>query len=124
MSEPVRYTRELLTQAAVSCSNIDEVIAFLDTRPYASLRRHLFRRFDHFGIDVSHFPRPRRGPASRRPSPDELRRVVAQSSSIAEALRTLGQKPNGGPYAHFHRWVEARIDAPEDGSGSTRQTGR
>lgn len=106
MSEPVRYTRELLAKAAESCSSIDEVIAFLGTRPYASLRRHLFRRFDHFGIDVSHFPRPRRGPALRRPSPDELRRVVAQSSSIAEALRTLGEKPDAGRYARFHGWVE------------------
>lgn len=106
MSEPVRYTRELLTKAAESCSSIDEVIAFLGTRPYGNLGRHLFRRFDQFGIDVSHFPRPRRGPACQRPSPDELRRVVAQSSSIAQALRTLGKAPTGGPYAHFHRWVE------------------
>ncbi|MEU5954073.1 HNH endonuclease signature motif containing protein [Streptomyces sp. NPDC047525] len=104
MSEPVRYTRELLAQAAESCSSIDEVIAFLGTRPYGSLRRHLFTRFDHFGIDVSHLPRPRRG--HTRPSPEELRQVVSQSSSIAGALRMLGKAANGRPYALFRRWVD------------------
>lgn len=106
MSEPVRYTRELLTKAAESCSSIDEVIAFLGTSPYGSLRRHLFKRFDHFGIDVSHFPRPRRGPTCSRPSPDELRHAVSQSSSIAGALRVLGKLANGRPYVLFHRWVK------------------
>ncbi|WP_409057919.1 HNH endonuclease [Streptomyces sp. SYP-A7185] len=104
MSTPVRYTRELLTQAAERCSDIDEVIAFLGTRPYENLHRHLFRRFDHFGIDVSHFPRPRRG--HTRPSPEELRQAVSQSSSVAGALRMLGKTPTTRPYVLFRRWVD------------------
>lgn len=56
MSSAAQYTRERLIQAAGQCSDIDEVIAFFGTRPYDKLRRHLYKRFEHFGIDTSHFP--------------------------------------------------------------------
>ncbi|MCF3120627.1 HNH endonuclease [Streptomyces arenae] len=117
MSEPVRYTRELLAEAAESCSGIDEVIAFVGTRPYGSLRSHLFKRFDHFGIDVSHFPRARRG-ACRRPSPDKLRQAVSQASSVAGALRILGIATNGRHSLLFRRWVA------EDGIGTSHFLGQ
>lgn len=88
----MRYTRELLTHAAKECSNLDEVIDFVGTRPYANLKRHLYRRFEEFGIDISHFPA-----VSRRrkdlPSESELRDAVAQSISVAGVLRLL-QRPD------------------------------
>lgn len=56
MSSSVQYTRERMTQAAEQCSDIDEVIAFFGTQPYGNLRRYLYRRFEHFEIDISHFP--------------------------------------------------------------------
>jgi len=56
MSNRAQYTRERLVQAAEQCSDIDEVIAFFGTRPYGKLRLHLYKRFEHFGIDISHFP--------------------------------------------------------------------
>ncbi len=56
-----QYTRERLVEAAASCSDIDEVIVFFGTPPYGNLRRYLHKRFEHFGIDISHFPRGQRG---------------------------------------------------------------
>src|SRR5882757_5312705 len=77
MSNGVQYTRERLSEAAARCSDIDEVIAFFGTQPYGQLRRHLFRRFDHFGIDVSHMPRERRASAApAKPATDELLSAV------------------------------------------------
>lgn len=106
MSTGVEYTRERLAQAAEQCSDIDEVIAFFGTRPYANLRRHLFRRFEHFGIDVSHMPRRRQGTGpSAKPTADELRHAVEGATSIAGALRTLERSDSGQLRALFRLWV-------------------
>jgi hypothetical protein len=101
-----QYTRERLAEAAARCSDIDEVIAFFGTQPYRNLRRHLYKRFEHFGIDISHFPRRRRGRAPRpRPTVDELRSAVAGAVSTAGALEALGRPSNGRLRTLFHQWV-------------------
>ncbi|MFF1675974.1 HNH endonuclease [Streptomyces sp. NPDC058256] len=89
MSNGVLYTRERLAQAAAQCSNVDEVIAFFGTQPYGNLRRHLYKRFEHFGIDISHFHGKRRRGPQELPSENELRQAVAESISIAGVLRLL-----------------------------------
>ncbi|KKD07184.1 HNH endonuclease [Streptomyces sp. WM6386] len=102
MSSSVQYTQERLNEAATSCSNVDEVIDFFGTQPYATLRRYLIRRFAHFGIDISHFnPYGRR----QRPAHDELRAAVARSASIAETLRRLERPDNGRQRAFLRQWV-------------------
>ncbi|MFD7434158.1 HNH endonuclease [Streptomyces sp. NPDC059861] len=107
MSNGVRYTREQLAEAAAQCRDIDEVIAYFGTEPYGNLRRHLFRRFDHFGIDVSHMPRRRRAAGPRQPSADELRRAVAGATSVADALRALGIEPyRSRARSLFSQWVD------------------
>lgn len=102
MSGGVQYTRERMAQAAAQCANLDEVIAFFGTRPYANARRYLTKRFADFGLDISHF-----SPYGRqaRPTPDELRAVVDESASIAEVLRRLGRPNNGGQRAMLRKWV-------------------
>jgi hypothetical protein len=106
MKKGVRYTRERLTEAAALCADIDEVIAFFGTQPYGKLRRHLFQRFDHFGIDVSHIPRQRRGWKPCRPPAEQLRRAVENAISVAGALRELGMAPYSRRLrAEFHTWV-------------------
>ncbi|MFF8640299.1 HNH endonuclease [Streptomyces sp. NPDC015345] len=105
MNEPVRYTRELLAAAAKNCSTMEEVIAFVGARPYRGLRRHLFKRFDDYGIDVSHMPRRQRGGPYPKPASDELRRAVAQSSSIAQTLRALGRPDTSRRRALLPQWV-------------------
>ncbi|MFE7544274.1 HNH endonuclease [Streptomyces platensis] len=106
MSDSIRYTRTLLTEAARRCTNIDEAIAFCGGRSYHQLRRHLFRRFEHFGIDVSHFkPVARRATQLRRPGRDDLQKAVSASSSIAAALRYLERPNNSRSRVLFHQWV-------------------
>lgn len=113
MSSGVRYTRERLEEAAAQCSDIEEVIAFFGTRPYGQLRRHLFRRFDRFGIDVSHMPRQGRARTSPgRPAAADLRRAVEEATSLAGALRALGMEPyNTRMRARLRCWMtEAGLD--------------
>ncbi|MFD9908991.1 HNH endonuclease [Streptomyces sp. NPDC059063] len=109
---PVRYTRELLTKAAENCSSIEEVVAFLGTRPYRSLHRHLFKRFDHFGIDVTHLRRCKRSTRRHtRPDAASLRKAVAESESIAGTLRVLERPNNSAQRSMLREWIaEERID--------------
>jgi hypothetical protein len=102
MSSGVQYTRERLQDAAARCSDIDEVIAFLGTRPYANLRRYLMKRFTDLGIDVSHF-----SPHGRRPRPTygELRGAVAESASLTEVLRRLDRPDNHWQRALLRQWI-------------------
>ncbi|MBD0420772.1 HNH endonuclease [Streptomyces sp. TRM S81-3] len=125
MTSGVQYTRERLAEAAEKCADIDEVIAFLDARPYRNLRRHLYKRFEHFGIDISHFPRRRRAAnPPPRPTADELRSAVAGAVSIAGALRTLGRPCSGQLRTLFHQWVaEDGIDTSHF-LGQAHQRGR
>ncbi|GAA3493017.1 hypothetical protein GCM10019016_001150 [Streptomyces prasinosporus] len=97
-----RYTRERLEQAAEQCSSLDEVIVFLGTQPYGSLRRHLTRRFAHFGMDISHFSPSGRPP---RPTAEELGAAAADSISIAQLLRRLGRPDNGTQRALLRQWI-------------------
>ena len=106
MSKGTKYTRELLADATQQCSSIDQVIAFLGTRPYGRLTRHLYQRFAHFGIDVSHFrSESRRGTNRPRPSREELRKAVAASNSAAATLRRLGRADNGRSRTRLSRWI-------------------
>lgn len=102
MSQSRQYTPESLAEAAVQCGSIDEVIAFFGTAPYERLGRYLMSRFDHYGIDVSHF-----SPSGKRPRPAEadIRQAVAESVSIAETLRRLGRPDNGCQRALLRRWT-------------------
>ncbi|MGW7378572.1 HNH endonuclease [Streptomyces sp. NPDC054794] len=126
MSASVQYTAERLTEAAAQCSDIGEVIAFFGTQPYGNLRRHLFRRFDHFGIDVSHMPRQRRtGGTPDRPTADELRRAVEQATSIAGALRALGKEPYSNRLRTlFHQWVAEDGLSTDHFLGQAHQRGK
>ncbi|MER7944595.1 MULTISPECIES: HNH endonuclease signature motif containing protein [unclassified Streptomyces] len=118
MSSGGRYTRELLAEAAGRCADIQEVINFLGTRPYGQLSRHLFDRFEHFGIDVSHFPRRAYRRAGKRPSTTELADAVAASVSIADTLRRLGRTDNTSQRKQLRVWLA------EDGLATTHFLGQ
>lgn len=121
MSNAARYTRERLEEAAGLCSSIDEVIAFLGTRPYAKLDRYLMRRFAYFGIDVSHFSRWCRLP---RPSSEELRVAVTESVSIAGVLRALGRPDSGRQRALLRQWIAEEHLTTEHFLGQAHQRGK
>ncbi|MFG2883854.1 HNH endonuclease [Streptomyces sp. NPDC048297] len=121
MSSGVQYTRERLIEAAAQCSDIDEVIALFGTRPYATLRGYLTRRFAHFGIDISHFsPWGRRA----RPASAVLRAAVAESTSIAEVLRRLERPDNGRQRALLRQWVAEERLTTEHFLGEAHQRGK
>ncbi|MFG3429925.1 HNH endonuclease [Streptomyces californicus] len=103
MSADGGYTRERLVEAARQCADIQEVIAFLGTRPYGKLGRYLLARFAHYGIDVSHFRR--RAGAAERPSTGELAEAVTSAMSIADALRRLGRADTTSQRRHLRTWI-------------------
>ncbi|CAM5542075.1 HNH endonuclease signature motif containing protein [Streptomyces atroolivaceus] len=105
MSTGNYYTRERLAEAASRCADIQEVINFLGTRPYGRLSRYLFDRFEHFGIDVSHFPRRVYRRAGERPSTTDLAEAVAAAVSIADTLRRLGRTDNAGQRRRLREWM-------------------
>ncbi|MEV6166274.1 HNH endonuclease signature motif containing protein [Streptomyces sp. NPDC052052] len=107
MSQRREYTRERLIEAAEQCSDIDSVIAFFGTRPYAQLRTYLLRRFTHFDIDISHFRRRDSDTAGDRPSSRALREAVAGSRSVAELLRKLDRPDNRRQRALLRKWISA-----------------
>lgn len=105
MTQATRYTRARLVEAAEQCGSIDEVIEFFGTRPYENLRRYLLRRFAHYGIDVSHFPRRKHHRVGCDPAPAELHRVVAASTSLADVLRRLDRPDTTGQRSALRRWL-------------------
>ncbi|AJT66846.1 hypothetical protein T261_5216 [Streptomyces lydicus] len=121
MSSGVQYTHERLAQAAEQCSNLDEVIAFFGTQPYAKLDRYLLKRFAHFGIDISHFgPRGRKA----RPTHEELRIAVAESISIAGVLRRLGRSDGAKQRALLRQWIAEQQLSTEHFLGQAHQRGK
>ncbi|MGW4908078.1 HNH endonuclease [Streptomyces sp. NPDC004270] len=121
MSSSVQYTRERLEQAAAQCTDIDEVIVFLGTQPYASLRRYLMKRFSHFGVDVTHL-----SPYSRRPPPtyDDLRGAVTESASLTDVLQRLGRPDNHWQRTLLHRWITEEGISTEHFLGQGHRRGK
>ncbi|WP_075734917.1 HNH endonuclease signature motif containing protein [Streptomyces acidiscabies] len=117
----VQYTRERLLEAAACCSDIDEVIAFFGTKPYAKLDRYLTKRFARLGIDISHFRRARR---PSRPTSAELRKAVAKSISVAAVLRSLGCTDNGRQRALLRQWIAEERLSTAHFLGQAHQRGR
>ncbi|WP_032765006.1 HNH endonuclease signature motif containing protein [Streptomyces sp. CNS654] len=124
MNERQQYTRERLAEAAACCSDLDEVVVFLGTRPYAKLHRHLLRRFTHFGIDVSHFRHCGSHTAASRPSRDTLREAVTASRSVAELLRRLGRPENGQQRKLLRQWIAEESLSTAHFLGQAHQRGR
>ncbi|GGU25672.1 HNH endonuclease signature motif containing protein [Streptomyces violascens] len=121
MSGPSGYTRERLTEAAASCGDINEVIAFFGTKSYERLPRYLWQRFEHFGIDISHFP-----PLGRRlrPTQSELRQAVRASISLAATLRRLDRPENARQRTLLRQWIaEDGVDTSHF-LGQAHQLGR
>ncbi|MFE5854542.1 HNH endonuclease [Streptomyces sp. NPDC056500] len=121
MTTRKRYSPAVLQEAADRCRSIDEVIAFLGTAPYERLARYLGERFDHHGIDISHFRPSGRLP---RPASDELRRAVASSVSVAAALRRLGRPDNSSQRKLLRQWMSEESIDTSHFLGQAHQRGR
>jgi hypothetical protein len=113
-----KYTRELLTEAAMNSISIADVLRYLQIPWSGGTHAHISRRLKALGIDTSHFKRvaPNRGkpcawrltpdhvlvvrpPGSRRPPPHLLRRVLRET---------------GVPYACEACGIEGRVERQAD----------
>ncbi|MEU7646615.1 HNH endonuclease signature motif containing protein [Streptomyces huasconensis] len=99
---PVRYTRELLEEAARETRTWDEAVRWCGGEPTTGSRGYLRRKMASEGIDTSHF-----SPPGVRHTEQRLREAVAQSTSVKEVVRRLGISNVGGDHAHISRRITA-----------------
>jgi len=99
---PIKYTRELLADAAGSSESLSAMLRTLGTTPTNGSRRYLRKLMNSWGIDYSHFEREGVRHTERR-----LRELVRKSSSMVEVVRHLGISPVGGNQTHIARRVAA-----------------
>ncbi|MGW1797289.1 HNH endonuclease [Streptomyces sp. NPDC001984] len=103
----VRYTRELLEEAARETTNWDDAVRWCGGTPTPGSRRYLRHKMAAAGVDASHFPTQ-----WARHTEETLREVVTASASIKEVVRRLGINPVGGNHTHISRRIAALgIDA-------------
>ncbi|SHK92632.1 HNH endonuclease [Actinacidiphila paucisporea] len=98
----VRYTRELLEEAARVTCHLDDAVRHCGGSPTPGSRRYLRRKLTEAGIDVSHFATGR-----VRHTESRLRAAVAASSSIKDVVRHLGISQVGGNHTHISRRIAA-----------------
>ncbi|GAA2224518.1 HNH endonuclease [Streptomyces indiaensis] len=96
----VRYTRELLEEAARGTTNWDDAVRWCGGTPTPGSRRYLRQKMSEAGVDVAHFPA-----RWARHTEERLREAVAASTSIKEVLHFLDVSPVGGNYAHISRRI-------------------
>ncbi|MFK4064914.1 HNH endonuclease [Streptomyces sp. NPDC029674] len=98
----IRYTRELLEEAARETGTWDEAVRWCGGEPTSASQYYLRRKMASEGIDTSHFPRP-----GVRHTEQRLRAAVAQSTNFREVVRHLGISNVGGNHAHISRRIAA-----------------
>ncbi|MFF2331395.1 MULTISPECIES: HNH endonuclease [unclassified Streptomyces] len=96
----VRYTRELLEEAAREVTNFDDAVRWCGGTPTAGSRRYLRQKMAEAKIDTSHLQKK-----WVRYTEEALREAVAHSSSVTEVLRRLGISPVGGSHTHISRRI-------------------
>ncbi|MET7645764.1 HNH endonuclease [Streptomyces sp. NPDC005426] len=99
---PIRYTRELLEEAARETMNANDAVRWCGGTPTPGSRSYLRRKMAEWGIDISHFVDTR-----GRHTKEKLRELAASSWSVAEVVRRLGINPVGGNHAHISRRITA-----------------
>ncbi|MGP3635353.1 HNH endonuclease [Streptomyces sp. 24-1644] len=98
----VRYTRELLEEAARETTNFDDAVRWCGGTATRGSRSYLRQKMATAGIDTSHFTTRR-----TRHTETRLREVVAESISMKDVLRRLGISPVGGNHTHISRRIIA-----------------
>ncbi|MFE2877103.1 HNH endonuclease [Streptomyces roseus] len=98
----VRYTRELLEEAARATTNFHDAVRWCGGDPTPGTRRYVRAKMVEAGIDFSHFPAQ-----WARHSEERLRELVAASASVREVISRLGISQVGGNHAHIGRRIAA-----------------
>ncbi|QEV18295.1 HNH endonuclease signature motif containing protein [Streptomyces alboniger] len=97
---PVRYTRELLEEAARETRTCDEAVRWCGGEPTRYSKRYVRQVMVDAGIDISHFPQ-----RWVRHTEEALRAAVADSYSIRDVVRRLGISNVGGNHTHISRRI-------------------
>ncbi|MER5396649.1 HNH endonuclease signature motif containing protein [Streptomyces sp. NPDC002599] len=98
----VRYTRELLEEAARETRHIDDAVRWCGGTPTPGSRRYLRQKMGEAGIDISHF-----ATNQVRHTEERLRDAVSVSTSIKDVVRHLGISQVGGNQTHVARRIAA-----------------
>ncbi|MBZ6285306.1 HNH endonuclease family protein [Streptomyces olivaceus] len=98
----VRYSRELLEEAARATKTWDDAVRWCGGTPTPGSRRYLRQKMTEAGVDVGHFPTQ-----WARHTEETLRDAVAASTSVKDVLRHLGIHPVGGNHTHISRRIAA-----------------
>lgn len=99
---PVKYTRELLAEAAAAATTLDEMLIALDREPNLDRRKYLRRKLTEYEVDTSHFH-----PTGTVYTRELLQEAVLASHSVAGVVRYLHQRQAGGTQAHIGRRIKA-----------------
>ncbi|MBD0747538.1 HNH endonuclease [Streptomyces sp. CBMA152] len=98
----VRYTRELLQEAARETKHIDDAVRWCGGRPTPGSRRYLRQKMAAADIDIAHL-----ATNQVRHTEEHLRSAVAASTSFKDVVRHLGISQVGGNQAHISRRIAA-----------------
>ncbi|RLV08950.1 hypothetical protein CTZ27_09520 [Streptomyces griseocarneus] len=99
---PVRYTYELLAEAARVSTSYGEAVRWCGGTSTPGSRRYIREKMAAAGTDTSHFTT-----RQVRHTEARLRELVADSYSLVEVVRRLGINPVGGNQAHISRRIAA-----------------
>ncbi|MET7460093.1 HNH endonuclease signature motif containing protein [Nonomuraea sp. NPDC005501] len=119
MAAYVKYTRELLMEAAASSRSVADVLRHLGVKWTGGSHAHISRRLKHYGIDTSHFVGQAHGKGKRaqniRPHQEIL--VIRPPAAIREKAPVLRRalREAGVPYA----CAACRIDGTWQGNPLT-----
>src|SRR4051812_22106063 len=98
----VRYTRELLQEAARETRHIDDAVRWCGGSPTPGSRRYLRQKMGEAGIDITHLMTNQ-----VRHTEERLRAAVTASTSVKDVVRHLGISQVGGNQAHVARRITA-----------------
>jgi len=100
-----------LRAAVASSKTVTEVLTRIGVEPHSNSYNKLHRHIGQLGLATSHLSDARNRGKARRWTDEDLRRAVAESRSLAQAIRELGLVPAGGSFDHVGRRVrELELD--------------
>jgi hypothetical protein len=102
---------EDLRAAVAASKTVTEVLTKIGVEPHSNSYNKLHRHIGQLRIDASHLSDLRNRAKARCWTDDDLRRAVADSRSLSQAIRKLGMVPAGANFDHIRRRVrELSID--------------
>lgn len=99
---PKKYDDDQLRREAAAAWCMTDFLARIGVEVTPRVRRNMWQRLSHRGIDTSHWDRS----PHRTYRDEQLAEAVAASVSMAEVLRRLEVPNTGGQHAHLSRRVK------------------